>query len=182
MIDYSKMLSDKIVNIKPSGIRKFFDLLNEAKDVVGLTVGQPDFPTPWHISEQAIKSIEGNKTFYTPNSGLVQLRESICSYLDRRFDLKYEPSNEVIVTVGGSEALDVSLRALINPGDEVILPLPAFVCYEPIIELCGGKPVIINTKVENKFRLTAAELKAAIPAAAIIGYVTEKLDASIYLE
>lgn len=162
MIDYSKMLSDKIVNIKPSGIRKFFDLLNEAKDVVGLTVGQPDFPTPWHISEQAIKSIEGNKTFYTPNSGLVALREAICSYLDRRFDLKYEPSNEVIVTVGGSEALDVSLRALINPGDEVILPLPAFVCYEPIIELCGGKPVIINTKVENKFRLTAAELKAAI--------------------
>ncbi len=162
MIDYSKMLSQKIVNIKPSGIRKFFDLLNEAKDVVGLTVGQPDFETPWHISEQAIKSIQNGKTYYTANSGLSSLREGISAYLERRFNLNYDPADEVIVTVGGSEAIDVSLRALIDPGDEVILPLPAFVCYEPIIELCGGKPVIINTKAENKFRLTAQELKDAI--------------------
>ena len=162
MIDYSKILSQKIVNIKPSGIRKFFDLLNDAKDVVGLTVGQPDFETPWHISEQAIKSIENGKTYYTANSGLPALREGIAAYLDRRFSLNYDPADEIIVTVGGSEALDVSLRALIDPGDEVILPLPAFVCYEPIIELCGGKPGIINTKAENKFRLTAKELKEAI--------------------
>ncbi len=162
MIDYSKILSQKIVNIKPSGIRKFFDLLNDAKDVVGLTVGQPDFETPWHISEKAIKSIENGKTYYTANSGLPTLREGIAAYLDRRFGLNYDPADEIIVTVGGSEALDVSLRALIDPGDEVILPLPAFVCYEPIIELCGGKPVIINTKAENKFRLTAQELKEAI--------------------
>lgn len=162
MIDYSGILSKKIVNIKPSGIRKFFDLLNDAKDVVGLTVGQPDFETPWHISEQAIKSIEHGKTYYTANSGLLALREGIADYLTRRFDLKYDPNDEILVTVGGSEALDVSLRALIDPGDEVILPLPAFVCYEPIISLCGGKPVIINTKAENKFRLTAKELKEAI--------------------
>lgn len=162
MIDYSGILSKKIVNIKPSGIRKFFDLLNDAKDVVGLTVGQPDFETPWHISEQAIKSIEHGKTYYTANSGLLALREGIADYLERRFDLKYDPADEILVTVGGSEALDVSLRALIDPGDEVILPLPAFVCYEPIISLCGGKPVIINTKAENKFRLTAKELKEAI--------------------
>lgn len=162
MIDYSKILSDRIVNIKPSGIRKFFDLLNSADDVVGLTVGQPDFPTPWHISEQAIKSIESGKTYYTANSGLPILREEIAEYLYRRFSLKYEPTDEIIATVGGSEAIDVALRTLINPGDEVILPLPAFVCYEPIIELCGGKPVIIETKAENKFRLTASELKAAI--------------------
>ena len=162
MIDYSKILSDKIVKIKPSGIRKFFDLLNDAKDVIGLTVGQPDFETPWHISEEAIKSIENGKTYYTANSGLVTLREAISEYLLRRFSLRYEPSDEIIVTVGGSEAIDVSFRSLINPGDEVILPLPAFVCYEPIIELCGGKPVIINTKAENNFRLTAEELKASI--------------------
>lgn len=162
MIDYSKILSDKITGIKPSGIRKFFDLLNGADDVVGLTVGQPDFPTPWHISEKAIESIEKGKTYYTANSGLVALREGIAQYLLRRFALKYEPSDEIIVTVGGSEAIDAALRAVINPGDEVILPLPAFVCYEPIIELCGGKPVIVQTKAENKFKLTASELKAAI--------------------
>lgn len=162
MLDYSKILSDKIVGIKPSGIRKFFDMLNGRDDVISLTVGQPDFPTPWHISEQAIKSIENNKTYYTANSGLLALREAISDYLYRRFSLTYHPENEIIVTVGGSEAIDVSFRALINPGDEVILPQPAFVCYEPIVELCGGKPVIVNTKAENQFKLTPEELKAAI--------------------
>lgn len=162
MLDYSKILSNKIVDIKPSGIRKFFDMLNGRDDVISLTVGQPDFPTPWHISEQAIKSIENNKTYYTANSGLLPLREAIADYLARRFSLSYYPENEIIVTVGGSEAIDVSFRALINPGDEVILPQPAFVCYEPIVELCGGKPIIVNTKAENNFKLTPAELKAAI--------------------
>lgn len=162
MLDYSKILSNKIVDIKPSGIRKFFDMLNGRDDVISLTVGQPDFPTPWHISEQAIKSIENNKTYYTANSGLLPLREAIADYLARRFSLSYHPENEIIVTVGGSEAIDVSFRALINPGDEVILPQPAFVCYEPIVELCGGKPIIVNTKAENNFKLTPAELKAAI--------------------
>lgn len=162
MIDYSKVLSDKIVDIKPSGIRKFFDMLGGREDVVALTVGQPDFETPWHISRKAIESVEQGKTYYTANSGLPALREGIAQYLSRRFSLSYNPDNEIIVTVGGSEAIDVSLRALINPGDEVILPLPAFVCYEPLIELCGGKPVIINTKKENNFRLTKAELKEAI--------------------
>ncbi len=162
MMDYSKILSDTIEGIKPSGIRKFFDMLGGRDDVIALTVGQPDFATPWHISQKAIESIEDGKTYYTANSGLPKLREGICDYLDRRFSLKYNPDNEIIVTVGGSEAIDVALRTVINPGDEVILPLPAFVCYEPLIELCGGKPVIINTKIENNFRLTAAELKEAI--------------------
>lgn len=162
MIDYSKILSQKILNVKPSGIRKFFDLLNGADDIVGLTVGQPDFPTPWHISEQAIRSIEDGRTYYTANSGLVELREGIAEYLYRRFELKYEPNNEIIVTVGGSEAIDVALRSVINPGDEVILPQPAFVCYAPIIELCGGTVVEINTKAENDFKLTPDELRAAI--------------------
>ncbi len=162
MIDYSKILSDTVRGIKPSGIRKFFDMLGGLEDVVALTVGQPDFPTPWHVSEAAIKSIEDGKTYYTSNSGLTALREGIGEYLSRRFSLSYEPDSEIIVTVGGSEAIDVSLRALINPGDEVILPLPAFVCYEPIIRLCGGIPVFVNTKKENLFKLTADELSAAI--------------------
>ena len=162
MVNYDSMLSRKIVKVKPSGIRKFFDMLNGMEDVISLTVGQPDFATPWHISEQAIRSIEANKTYYTANSGLLQLREAIARYLERRFALSYHPENEIIVTVGGSEAIDVAFRALIDPGDEVILPQPAFVCYEPIVELCGGKPVIINTKAENSFKLTPEELKAAI--------------------
>ena len=122
MVNYDNMLSRKIAKIKPSGIRKFFDMLSGLDDVISLTVGQPDFPTPWHISEQAIRSIENNKTYYTANSGLPALREAISNYLARRFDLSYHPENEIIVTVGGSEAIDVSFRALIDPGDEVILP------------------------------------------------------------
>lgn len=162
MIDYTKILSDVIVTVKPSGIRKFFDLMNDTKDVIGLTVGQPDFVTPWHICDQAIKSIENGKTYYTANSGLVQLREGISAYLERRFRLQYDPADEIIVTVGGSEAIDVSFRSLLNPGDEVILPQPAFVCYEPIVRLCGGVPVIVNTTPENRFRLTAEELREKI--------------------
>lgn len=162
MINYDKVLSKKVVSIKPSGIRKFFDLLNDMDDVVSLTVGQPDFVTPWHIREKAIKSIEDGKTYYTANSGLPELRTAIKNYLNRRFTLSYSDKDEIIVTVGGSEAIDMTMRALIDEGDEVIIPMPSYVCYEPMTELLGAKPVIINTKHENEFRLTAQELKAAI--------------------
>ena len=161
MIDYDSMLSSTLKDIKPSGIRKFFDMLQEMDDVVGLTVGQPDFVTPWHIREAAIDSLEKGKTYYTSNAGTPELREEISKYMKRRFSLDYK-TDEIIVTVGGSEAIDVAMRSLINPGDEVILPLPAFVCYEPIAKMCGAKVVTINTKLENKFKLTKDELKQAI--------------------
>lgn len=162
MLDYSRILSKSVQDIKPSGIRKFFDLLSDKKDVISLTVGEPDFLTPWHIREAGIDSLQSGKTYYTSNDGMFELRGEIVSYLDRRFDLKYNPKNEVIVTVGGSEAIDIAIRALINPGDEVIVPIPAFVCYGPLVELAGGKPVYINTKAEDKFKLTPKDLKAAI--------------------
>lgn len=161
-MDYSKILSERVQSTSPSGIRKFFDLLDEMKDVVSLTVGQPDFVTPWHIREAGIESLEKGKTYYTSNNGMIELREQISAYLSRKFELKYDPKSEVIVTVGGSEAIDLTVRALVNYGDEVIIPMPAFVCYEPITVITGGAPVIINTKVENKFKLTAEELKSAI--------------------
>ena len=161
-MDYSKILSDTVQDIKPSGIRKFFDLLENMQGVVALTVGQPDFITPWHIRVAAIESLENGKTYYTSNSGTLELRQEISSYMNRRYDLTYDPKSEVIVTVGGSEAIDIAMRAVINPGDEVIVPQPAFVCYGPICELAGGKPVYLNTKEENKFKLTAEELKSVI--------------------
>ena len=161
MIDHELMLSDTLKEIKPSGIRKFFDLLADMGDVTALTVGQPDFVTPWHIREAAIQSLERGHTYYTSNSGLPELRAEICSYMKRRFDLDYTPA-ETLVTVGGSEAIDVAVRALVNPGDEVIIPLPSFVCYEPIARMAGAVPVIINTKEENGFKLTPDELRAAI--------------------
>ena len=161
-MDYSKILSDTVQDIKPSGIRKFFDLLENMQGVVALTVGQPDFITPWHIRVAAIESLENGKTYYTSNSGTLELRQEISSYMNRRYDLTYDPKSEVIVTVGGSEAIDIAMRAVINPGDEVIIPQPAFVCYGPICELAGGKPVYLNTKEENKFKLTAEELKSVI--------------------
>ena len=161
MIDHELMLSDTLKRIKPSGIRKFFDLLADMGDVTALTVGQPDFVTPWHIREAAIQSLEQGHTYYTSNSGLPELREEICNYMRRRFNLNYE-RDEVLVTVGGSEAIDVAVRALVNPGDEVIVPMPSFVCYEPIARMAGASVVTINTKAENGFKLTAEELKAAI--------------------
>ena len=161
MIDHELMLSDTLRDIKPSGIRKFFDLLADMGDVTALTVGQPDFVTPWHIREAAIQSLERGHTYYTSNSGLTELREEITKYMRRRFDLDYE-KDEVLVTVGGSEAIDVAVRALVNPGDEVIVPMPSFVCYEPIVRMAGAKAVIINTKAENGFKLTPEELRAAI--------------------
>lgn len=161
MIDHEKLLSDTLKDIKPSGIRKFFDLLADMGDVTALTVGQPDFVTPWHIREAAINSLERGQTYYTSNSGLPELRREVCAYMSRRFDLEYKPE-EVLVTVGGSEAIDVAIRTLVNPGDEVIIPMPSFVCYEPIVRMAGGTPVIINTKAEHGFKLTPDQLRSVI--------------------
>ena len=155
-------LADEVVNIKPSGIRKFFDIVSEMKDAISLGVGEPDFDTPWHIRDEAIYSLEKGRTFYTSNSGLKELREEICRYLERRVHTQYDPLSEVLVTVGGSEAIDVGLRAMLNPGDEVLIPQPSYVSYEPCAILAGGKPVIINLKAENEFRLTGQELLDAI--------------------
>ena len=155
-------LSEKVLNIKPSGIRKFFDLVAEKKDVISLGVGEPDFDTPWHIREEGIYAFEKGKTFYTSNAGLKELRIEICNYLKRKFNLTYEPFSEVLVTVGGSEAIDLALRALVNEGDEVIIPEPCYVSYKPCAILANAKPVTIALKAENDFRLTADELEKAI--------------------
>lgn len=162
MLDYAKILSGKVQEIKPSGIRKFFDLLGDRKDVISLTVGEPDFMTPYHIREAGIESLEKGRTFYTSNNGILELRREICNYLNRRFGLAYEPKSEVIVTVGGSEAIDLAVRALIEPGDEAIIPVPSFVCYGPIVELAHGKPIFIETKEEDNFKLRPEALRAAI--------------------
>lgn len=161
-MDYSKVLSKTAVDIKPSGIRKFFDLLGDRKDVISLTVGEPDFMTPYHIRSAAIESLERGRTYYTSNDGIMELRVEICNYLNRRFGLTYNPQKETIVTVGGSEAIDLGVRAVIEPGDEVIIPQPAFVCYGPIVELAHGVPVYIETKPEDDFKLTPEALKKAI--------------------
>ena len=155
-------LSDTIVGIKPSGIRKFFDIVSEMKDAISLGVGEPDFDTPWHVRDEGIYSLEKGRTFYTSNSGLMELRKEICKYLNRKQNIQYDPASELLITVGGSEAIDVGLRAMINPGDEVLIPQPSYVSYEPCAILAGAKPVIINLKAENEFRLTAAELEEAI--------------------
>ena len=155
-------LSETIVNIKPSGIRKFFDIVSEMKDAISLGVGEPDFDTPWHIRDEGIYSLEKGKTFYTSNSGLMELREEICNYLSRRVGVSYVPKSEVIITVGGSEAIDIALRAMLDRDDEVLIPQPSYVSYEPCTILAGGKPVIINLKAENEFRLTKQELLDSI--------------------
>ena len=155
-------LSDTIVQIKPSGIRKFFDIVSEMKDAISLGVGEPDFETPWHIRDEGIYSLEKGRTFYTSNAGLKELKIESCNYLKRRYDLSYHYENEVLVTVGGSEAIDIAMRAMVNPGDEVLIPQPSYVSYEPCALLTGAKPVIINLKHENQFRLTAQELEEAI--------------------
>ncbi len=155
-------LSDKVTSLKPSGIRKFFDIVSEMKDAISLGVGEPDFDTPWFIRDEGIYSLEKGKTFYTSNAGLKDLRKEIVAYIKRTQALNYDPDNEIIVTVGGSEAIDIGLRAVINPGDEVIIPQPSYVSYEPCALLAGAKPVIINLKAENEFRLTPQELIEAI--------------------
>ena len=151
----TKPLSDVVQNLKPSGIRKFFDIVSEMKDAISLGVGEPDFDTPWHIRDEGIYALEKGRTFYTSNAGLKELREEICNYQKRKQGIDYDPLNEVIVTVGGSEAIDIGLRAMINPGDEVIIPQPSYVSYEPCALLAGAKPVIIDLKPENEFRLTS---------------------------
>lgn len=161
-LDYERILPRHIVEMPSSGIRKFFDLLDGMTDVTALTVGQPDFVTPWHIREAGIESLEKGKTYYTSNAGTLELRQEICAYLSRRFSLSYDPVHETVVTVGGSEAIDIAMRAILEPGDEVIIPTPCFVCYEPIARLCGAVPVTVQTRNEDKFKLTPELLEAAI--------------------
>lgn len=161
-MDYSSILSQRAVSLQPSGIRKFFDMLENRKDVVALTVGQPDFTTPWHIREAGIRSLEEGRTYYTSNSGLLSLRQELSKYASRRFGLEYDPADEILVTVGGSEAIDLALRAVVDIGDEVIVPQPSFVCYDPLVTMAGGNPVILPLKKENGFVLTAAELEQYI--------------------
>ena len=158
----TKSLSEKVIQIKPSGIRKFFDIVSEMKDAISLGVGEPDFDTPWHIREEGIYSLERGRTFYTSNAGLKELREEISNKVKRTRGVEYDPICEVLVTVGGSEAIDIGLRAIINEGDEVIIPTPSYVSYLPCAVLANAKPVIINLKAENEFRLTADELENAI--------------------
>ncbi len=162
MIDYSRMLNPTVSAIKPSGIRKFFDIAATMDDVISLGVGEPDFSTPWQIRKAGINSLERGRTKYSANRGIELLREELSVYLNRKYNLKYNPKTEILVTVGGSEAIDCAIRALVSPGDEVIIPQPSYVCYEPITELAGGVPVIIETKAENDFKVTPEELKNAI--------------------
>lgn len=161
-MDYEKLLSKEVQSLKPSGIRRFFDIAAEMDDVISLGVGEPDFKTPWVIRKKAIDILEKGRTNYTANAGLAELRSNIADYLERTIHTKYDPKNEVVVTVGGSEAIDLVIRALVDPGDEVLVVEPAFVCYEPLVRIAGGKPVIIETKAEDEFRLTADELRAKI--------------------
>ena len=156
------MLCKKVVDLKPSGIRKFFDIVNEMPDAISLGVGEPDFDTPWHICDEGIYSLEKGKTFYTSNSGLMELRTEICKLYARKYDVSFDPKTECLITVGGSEGIDLALRAIINPGDEVIIPEPCYVSYVPCAILAGGTPVTISLKNENSFKLTRDELEAAI--------------------
>ena len=162
MIDYSKIVTQTVTDIKPSGIRRFFDIAANMKDVISLGVGEPDFNTPWQVRKAGINSLEKGKTKYTSNRGNETLVGEISSYMERKYNVSYNPANEIFVTVGGSEAIDAFIRAVVSKGDEVIIPQPSYVCYEPITLLAGGTPVIINTKAENDFKVTAEELKSVI--------------------
>ena len=161
-MDYEKLLSPTVLDIKPSGIRKFFDIADTMKDVISLGVGEPDFPTPWEIRKAGIFSLEQGKTRYTSNWGLEQLRVSITKYVKRKYNVSYNPKSEVLVTVGGSEAIDACIRAITDPGDEIIIPQPSYVCYEPMTRLAGGVPVILETRAEDDFKVTPAQLRALI--------------------
>ena len=162
MIDYNLYLNNNIKNIKPSGIRRFFDIANQMDDVISLSIGEPDFSTPFHIRECAISSLEKGKTWYTPNKGFIELRKEISNYFLRKFKVLYNQEDEILVTVGGSEAIDLCVRTIVNTGDEVLIPQPSFVCYAPIVEMSGGKPVIISTKEENDFKLTREDIEKHI--------------------
>lgn len=162
MIDYNKKINDSIKSVKPSGIRRFFDIVNEMDHVISLSIGEPDFKTPWHVRKAGIDSLEMGRTWYTPNRGFAELRTEISNYMKRKCSLTYSDSEEVVVTVGGSEAIDIAIRCLVGEGDEVLIPQPSFVCYEPLTIMAQATPVIINTKMENNFRLTADEIKEKI--------------------
>ena len=162
MMDYEKLLSPTVLQMKPSGIRKYFDIVATMEGVISLGVGEPDFPTPKAIRDAGIASLQESKTKYTSNWGLIELRKEICNYVERKYNLSYNPADEVLVTVGGSEAIDACVRAITAPGDEVIIIQPSYVCYEPIVSLAGGTPVIIETKAEDQFKVTPAQLRAAI--------------------
>lgn len=162
MVDYDKILNSKIQKIKPSGIRRFFDIANEMDHVISLSIGEPDFKTPWHVREEGIRSLEKGKTWYSPNRGFANLRNEISRYFKRRFNVEYNPNSEVLVTVGGSEAIDACIRCVVEEGEEVLIPQPSFVCYEPLAQMADAKPVIIETKAENNFRLTPEELESHI--------------------
>lgn len=161
-MDYDKLFNPTVVNMKPSGIRKFFDIAESMENVISLGVGEPDFPTPWQVRSAGIRSLEQSRTKYTSNAGMVLLREEIAKYMNRKYSLSYEPKEEILVTVGGSEAIDLCIRAVVAPGDEVIIPQPSYVCYEPVTRLAGGVPVIIETKAEDDFKVTPQQLRAAI--------------------
>ncbi len=161
-MNYNEVLSSRIQNVKPSGIRKFFDILEEMKDAISLGVGEPDFITPWHIRDAGIYSLEKGFTKYTSNAGMAELRREISKYMDRRFGLRYDSINQILVTVGGSEGIDLAIRCLVNPGDEVVVPVPSFVCYGPLVEMAGGRPVYLELSVEDEFRLTAEKLKSVL--------------------
>ena len=162
MMDYSKILNKTVVDIKPSGIRRFFDISATMDDVISLSIGEPDFQTPWQIRKAGINSLQKGKTKYTSNKGNAELLNEISNYMKRKFQVSYNPQNEILVTVGGSEAIDAAIRALVSNGDEVIIPQPSYVCYEPMTTLVGGVPVILNTKAENDFKVTPEELKSLI--------------------
>lgn len=162
MMDYDKIISEKCGRLKPSGIRKFFDIAATMENVISLGVGEPDFHTPWAVRQTAITTLEKGRTVYTANSGLMELRTTICGYIKRKIGIEYDPQNELIVTVGGSEAIDLGIRALVNPGDEVLIVEPCFVCYAPIVELTGGVAVPLETKAEDGFKLTPGTLKEKI--------------------
>lgn len=162
MIDYQRVLNQEIKSLKPSGIRRFFDIANEMDHVISLSIGEPDFSTPWHVRQEGIRTLEDGKTWYSPNRGFLELREGICRFTQRHYHLDYDPKTEIVVTVGGSEAIDLALRSLITPGDEVLLPEPSFVCYKPLTQMARGIPVIIETRQEDRFRLTAEELRSKI--------------------
>ena len=157
-MDYEKILSPVVQQVPPSGIRKYFDIAETMQGVISLGVGEPDFPTPWEIRKAGILSLESGKTRYTANRGLEQLRREIASYMNRKYDMHYDPLTEILVTVGGSEAIDMSLRALVCPGDEVVIPQPSYVCYEPLVRMAGGVPVILETTAENDFKVTPEQL------------------------
>ena len=161
-MNYDEILNQTLRVLKPSGIRRFFDIANEMEDVISLSIGEPDFSTPWHIRQEGILTLEAGKTWYSPNAGLMKLREAIAAYVQRHSGVTYSPKDEILVTVGGSEAIDLGFRALLNPGDEVLIPEPCFVCYEPLSRMAGGVAVPIVTRAEDGFRLTAAALRAAI--------------------